>query len=86
MTPLHIVKGRHSLFLDRNRDEGFIRMADMAMFLSADDLARLGAYATALARTLKREEAYSVARIEASGRDRETGLDPEGTKAGSAPL
>ena len=63
MKPLRIEKGRYTLLLDRNRDEGFVRMADMAMFLNADDLADLGAHATALSKILKREAAYALARI-----------------------
>ncbi len=61
MKPLHIDKGRHSLFADRNRDECFIRMCGIAMFLDADELARLGAFATGLSREIKREAAYALA-------------------------
>lgn len=63
MTPLLIQKGKHALFLDRNGSEGFVRMADLALFLNADDLARLGSAATSLSRELKREEAYRAAQI-----------------------
>ena len=68
MKTLRIEKGRNKLLLDRNRDAAFLKLgfdgAGLCMFLDADELAELGSWATAFSRALKREKAYSIARIE----------------------
>jgi hypothetical protein len=59
MNTLRITKGQSKLLMDRNRDQAFVNMTfddgGVCMFLDADDLARLGVWATGLSRELKRE-------------------------------